>query len=69
MVVEESCRTGGWGAQIVDTVVENAFDALETAPVRLAALDAPLAARMDFEALQVPSAQAIIDAALSLVKR
>ncbi len=66
MVVEESCRTGGWGAQVVDTAVEQAFAALKAAPVRLAALDAPLAARADFEALQIPSSQAIVEAARAM---
>ena len=69
LVVEESCRTGGWGAQIVDTVVEEAFDALRAAPVRLAALDAPLAARADFESLQVPSCADIANAARALAAK
>jgi len=50
MVVEESAYTGGWGAQVVSTAMERAFGAFLRAPVRLAAMDAPLAADVEMEA-------------------
>jgi len=60
LVVEESHFTGGWGATIVDFVVQNHFAHLKCAPARLAAVDAPLAARLDIEASQVPNADKIV---------
>jgi pyruvate dehydrogenase E1 component beta subunit len=59
LVVEESPYTGGWGAQIVDTVVESQFSDLKCAPARLAGMDAPLAAHLVFESREVPSAERI----------
>lgn len=61
LVVEESPKIGGWGAQVVDFVVENSFQSLKTAPKRLAGVDAPLAANHEFEARQVPNTKKIID--------
>lgn len=60
LVVEESPYTGGWGAQVVSTVVERAFPALRKAPARLAAVDAPLAADVEFEKSEVPSVEGIV---------
>ena len=66
MVVEESPYTGGWGAQVVSTIAERAFDRLRRAPVRLAAQDAPLAADPEMEAREVPSVGRIMEAARAL---
>lgn len=66
LVVEESPYTGGWGAQVVSTIAERAFDRLRKAPVRLAAQDAPLAADPAMEAIEVPSAERIAEAARAL---
>ena len=60
LVVEESPYTGGWGAQVISTVVERAFPALRKAPARLAAVDAPLAADVEFEKSEVPSVEGIV---------
>ena len=66
IVVEESPYTGGWGAQVVSTVVERAFDRLRKAPIRLAAQDAPLAADPEMEAREIPSAEKIMQAVRTL---
>ena len=66
MVVEESPYTGGWGAQVVSTIAERAFDRLRRAPVRLAAQDAPLAADPEMEAREVPSVGRIMETARAL---
>jgi len=68
LVVEESPYTGGWGAQVVSTIAERAFDKLRKAPVRLAAKDAPLAADPAMEASQIPSVDQIADAIRALAK-
>lgn len=59
LVVEESPRTGGWGAQIVDTIVEEIFSSLKCPPARLAAVDAPLGASFESEARQIPGVEQI----------
>lgn len=66
LVVEESPYTGGWGAQVVSTITERAFDLLKRAPVRLAAQDAPLAADPVMEAREIPSVEKIVCAAKKL---
>lgn len=67
LVVEESPYTGGWGAQVVSTIAERAFNTLKKAPVRLAAKDAPLAADPAMEAQEVPSVESIVNAVRGLV--
>ena len=59
LVVEESPYTGGWGAQVVDTVVEEVFSSLKCPPARLAGVDAPLAAHPVLEAREIPSVEQI----------
>ena len=68
LVVEESPYTGGWGAQVVSTVAERAFDALRKAPARLAAVDAPLAADVEMEKNEVPSVDGIVERARELCR-
>ena len=68
VLVEESPYTGGWGAQVVSTVTERAFSALKCAPIRIAAVDAPLAADPQMEAQQVPSVNGIVERVVSMLK-
>lgn len=55
LVIEESPYTGGWGAQIVDAVVANAFKKLKVAPGRLACLDIPVPAHKGMEDMAIPN--------------
>lgn len=59
LVVEENPYTGGWGAQVVQTVVDKEFDSLKQAPRRLTTPDIPLPARKDFEDYLVPNVEKI----------
>ena len=43
VVVHEAAKSGGFGAEIIATVVEKAGDYLETPPVRVAHADMPWA--------------------------
>ena len=54
LVVEEGPFTGGWGAQVIQTVVEKEFSSLKAAPKRLTTPDVFLPSRKDFEDLLVP---------------
>jgi len=69
LVVEESPYTGGWGAQVVSTIAERAFDQLKKAPKRLAAQDAPLAADPAMEAIEIPGVEDIVSAACALAEK
>jgi pyruvate dehydrogenase E1 component beta subunit len=49
IVCHEACRTGGFGAEIVARVVEDAFDWLDAPPVRVAAPDIPVPSSIPLE--------------------
>ena len=61
LIVEEGPFTGGWGAQVIQTVVSKEFNLLKEAPQRLTASDVPLPARKDFEDYLVPNVHNIIE--------
>jgi len=42
LVIHEAVRTGGFGAEIMAEIVEEAFDSLDAAPVRIGAEDMPV---------------------------
>ena len=68
VVVEEDCRTGGVGAELITRVIEEAFDELDAPPVRVAGLDVPIPYSKPLEHASVPS-EADIFAALRDVVR
>lgn len=57
VTVEENPRTGGWGAEIVSVVTEEAFDVLKAPPVRLTAPDVPVPFGIHLEDRYVPSTE------------
>jgi pyruvate dehydrogenase E1 component beta subunit len=59
VVVEESPASGGWGSEVVATVVARAFDALAAAPFRITAPDVPVPYAKDLEARFLPGADEI----------
>jgi pyruvate/2-oxoglutarate/acetoin dehydrogenase E1 component len=67
LTVEENPYTGGVGAQIVDTVVAEAFEYLKCAPVRLTTPDVPLPAMKEFENILIPDINKIINAVRNIV--
>ena len=56
VVVEEAPESGGWGSEIVATVVRHAFDALTAAPFRITAPNVPVPYAKDLEARYIPTA-------------
>ena len=59
LIVEEAPYTGGWGAQVVDTVVKNMFSNLKKPPLRLTSPDIPISAKNELENKRVPSVEKI----------
>lgn len=57
VVVEEAPESGGWGSEIVATVVRHAFDNLTAAPFRITAPNVPVPYAKDLEARYIPTAQ------------
>ena len=62
VVVEEDCRTCGFGAELVSQIVEQAFDYLDAEPVRVAGLDVPIPYSRPLEHASVPSEDDILTA-------
>lgn len=62
VVVEEGCKTGGVGAELVSLVVENAMGRLKASPRRVAGLDIPIPAAPPLESATVPDASTIASA-------
>jgi pyruvate dehydrogenase E1 component beta subunit len=70
LVVHEAPRTGGFGGEIVATIIESeAFDYLDAPVKRLAGLDIPIPYNRTLERRAVPQEEDILAAARSLVQR
>ena len=69
IVVEEDWRFAGMGAQIVDTIMLEAFDYLDAPVFRIAAADVPMPYSKPLEQLALPSVDEIISTAKKLVGR
>ena len=65
LVVEEGPRTGGWAAEVVATLVDEALDQLETIG-RLTCPDLPIPYSPPLEAAYLPGADAIVEEVLAL---
>lgn len=59
--VEENPRLLGWGAELVSIAVEEAFDYLDGAPVRITTPHIPLPQSPSLEALAIPSVDRIVE--------
>ena len=66
VVLHEASRTAGFGAEVAAQIAEEAFDALDAPPVRVAAEDLPIAFSKQIEG-EVYSARAKLSAALDRV--
>ena len=66
IIVEEDCRTCGFGAELVSRIVEEAFDYLDAEPVRVAGLDVPIPYSKPLEHASVPSEDDILSAICEL---
>ncbi len=67
IVVEEDCKTCGFGAEVVASIYEHAFDYLDAPVLRIAGEDVPIPYNGKLEALAIPSADVIKKRTLEMV--
>jgi pyruvate dehydrogenase E1 component beta subunit len=67
-VVEEDCRYGGVGGEIVSTLAERCFYSLDAPIKRLAGLDIPTPFNGKLEAATIPQVPDIVAAARGLCR-
>lgn len=69
LVVQEAPRTGGFGGEVVASVMDSeAFDYIEAPPRRLAGLEVPIPYNPDLERGVVPQVEDIVKAASELME-
>lgn len=68
LIVQESCRTGGFGAEISARISETVYDYLDAPLLRLATPDIPLSASPSLERAAMPDRSRIFEAARKLVE-
>lgn len=68
LVVEENHSLGGWGGEVVATVVAEAFDDLDAPPERLTLPDWPMPYSPKLEDAALPSVEAIVAQARAMVE-
>jgi pyruvate/2-oxoglutarate/acetoin dehydrogenase E1 component len=68
LIVQESCRTGGFGAEISARISETVYDYLDAPLLRLATPDIPLSASPALERAAIPDRSRIFEAARKLVE-
>ncbi|MDO4177540.1 MAG: transketolase C-terminal domain-containing protein, partial [Bacillota bacterium] len=66
VIVEESTKTGGLGAEWAAMIQEELYDELDGPVVRVAALDVPLPYNVAFEMASIPNAERIVNAVKTL---
>lgn len=67
MTVEEDTRRCGWGAEIVAEISEKHSDLMKAPPMRVATLNAPIAASPILERALVPDAARVVAAAQGIL--
>lgn len=65
VVTEENLR-GAWSGELVSTIVENKFKTLKAPPIRIGALDTPIAFSPVYEEYIVPRTKDIAEAVMAL---
>jgi pyruvate dehydrogenase E1 component beta subunit len=68
LVVEEGCKTGGVGGEIVSLIMENGFDYLDAPVKRLAGKDVPMPYAKNLETLALPQLDDIITAVKDILR-
>jgi len=68
LVVEENHSLGGWGGELIATVVAEAFDYLDAPPERLTLPDWPMPYSPKLEDAALPSVEAIVAKARAMVE-
>ena len=59
-MVEEACRTGGFGGELSSTIQEQAFDSLDGPVGRIGAADVPIPYSRSLEAIALPDVKMIL---------
>ncbi|MEM3754820.1 MAG: alpha-ketoacid dehydrogenase subunit beta [Candidatus Bathyarchaeia archaeon] len=67
IIVEEGCKTGGVGAEILSLIVEEAFDYLDAPIKRVAAFDTPVPYSPVLEDFIIPDKKRIYDVIKSII--
>jgi pyruvate dehydrogenase E1 component beta subunit len=68
VLVEESHRTAGWGAELAASVQEMSFGYLDAPILRVAAADCPIPSSPDLERVVLPSVDKIVAAANKIIE-
>ena len=68
-IVEETWRTGGFGAEIASTIQEQAFDYLDAPIVRVAGLDVPSPYSRVLEQAVIPNEDTVVKAVNEVLSR
>jgi len=69
VIVEECMKTGGIGAELSALIIENCFDDLDAAPVRLSSQDIPTPYNGKLENLTIIQPHQIVSTVKSMVQR
>ena len=69
LVVEESCQTGGFGAEIVSQIQQKVFDSLDAPVGRVAGRDVPMPYSQALEKLAIPDKDRIVAGVLEVLGR
>ncbi|WP_341883152.1 alpha-ketoacid dehydrogenase subunit beta [Synechococcus sp. UW140] len=69
VIVEECMKTGGIGAELIALIIENCFDELDAAPVRLSSQDIPTPYNGKLENLTIIQPHQIVSTVKSMVQR
>jgi len=68
IIVEEDTKTGGTGAEIGMTVIEECFDYLDAPVKRIAGADVPMPKAPNLENLAIPSVESIVKGVRGVMK-
>lgn len=68
VVIHESRRNGGFGAELVARITESQFFDLEAPPLRIASKDMPVPFAPELEANYRPSTQTILNAMIDWIE-
>lgn len=66
LVVTEECLRSAWSGEMVSLVAQNRFDALKKAPIRVGALDTPVAFSPPLEEYILPREKDIVQAIMAM---
>ena len=69
MVVEEACRTGAFGAEVVSGIQEHAFDYLDGPVMRVAGVEVPMPYAQGLEQAAIPTPERVVQAVESALGR